>query len=160
MGGHLLGQVRRRARANSDSRVEAIEAWLQAHPWSYAVCIVAMLACWIGAAALWSDGPSRLRLVGSGLLIIAGGIIEVFLAGPLARWQRAPDSWWPDDLGDMLQQDPNWYRLSGSAIAGFGTGLIAWAVWPHMAGAAGVGIVACLAIWMWTWFAFPSLEDE
>jgi hypothetical protein len=159
----FVRHMQQRAGASASDRVTALEGWLDDHPWAYWVGVAVMVGAWCGAWGVLDADPTRAQVAGAGLLAIIGGVCEVFLAKPLAQWRDSQPWWrrlWNEGAWGAVDAGPASYRFWGSAAVGAGVGALSWAAWPHETAAIAVGIVACLAVWMWTWFAFPAVDGD
>lgn len=132
--------------------------------WLYYVGYVTVAGAWSGAVFLCfgvGEG-SRLAVAAGGLLAVAGGLLEIFLAPRLAQAREETSDivrFWEEGWTGLVDYGPATFRFFGAAAAGFGFGAMAYSVLPILSVGAVVAVVACLAIWVWTWFAFPGLND-
>ncbi|MEI6500588.1 MAG: hypothetical protein WCP21_06120 [Armatimonadota bacterium] len=134
------------------------------YPWLYYVAYGSLGGSWgLGAYLIMQVGLRPATVVG-GLLLVFGGFVEIVLSRALADarsscpwWLR----WWEEGYwGAMVDYGPGTFRFIGSAAAGLGCGVIIWSLLPRPAAVAVVtGVVACLGVWIWTWFAFDAMED-
>ena len=164
-----MRQLRRRPEPSGERRgsavVAAILAWMDEQPWAYYVGYMTVASLW--GSALWlcfglGAGHSRVALPIAGLLAIIGGMVEIFLAKPLAEIRNSAP-WllrvWEEGMWGTVEYGPATFRFFGSAAVGCGLGAWTWVVFPNVAAAAVVGIVGCLTVWIWTWFAFPVWDS-
>ena len=153
-------------RRRGSALVVAVHAWMdRVGRVIYYVGFPLMVGCWYGATWLCTSArterlPAALPL--AGILLIVGGLIEIFLGKPMneARESRASFwSLWADGTWGSINYGPASYRLCGCIAIGIGIGMVVWAMLPNAAVVGTAGIVTCLAVWVWTWFAFPSWDE-
>jgi hypothetical protein len=62
----------------------------------------------------------------------------------------------------MFQYVPRFFPLTGAGAVGYAIGRLGWRVaWNTTTQivAVGIGALVGLALWVWTWFAFPEIEE-
>ena len=99
--------------------------------------------------------PDFARLVAR---CVAEGIHRVTISTHGLRFLKEP--WLLEEgASGMIDYGPNTYRFIGCAAIGVGAGMIVWSIIPSNDVVGTVGIITCLGVWVWTWFAFPSLDE-
>jgi hypothetical protein len=143
--------------------VAAVGGVLEGNPWLYYLGSGVLIGLWGGGVALIAAVGGRAGMALGGVLVILGGLVEIVLSPALARAREACPVWlrfWEEGWWGMIDYGPGVFRFIGSAVAGVGFGVIAYAIVPSETVAGVVGVAACIGVWIWTWFAFPGYDDE
>ena len=90
------------------------------------------------------------------------GALSIILSRPLAEGRNAmpifvrylDEGWW-----GFVDYGPSWFQFTGSASVGFSFGMLAWVFVPNLTVAAIIGLVSAVAVWVWTWYLFPELDE-
>jgi hypothetical protein len=143
--------------------VTDISRVLDDHPWLYYFGFGTLGGAWGLGGWLVVGLHGRSAMLLGGVLLIAGGFVEIVLSRALSRARDACPDWlrfWEEGwIASSIEYSPATFRFFGSAVAGAGCGALVWAMVPNMVAAALVGVIACLGIWAWTWSAFAEMED-
>ncbi|MGD8238611.1 MAG: hypothetical protein PVH68_08675 [Armatimonadota bacterium] len=112
----------------------------------------------------------RYELVPSsvGLLLLAAALLPwgasmLLLSRPMAEVRSAIPTFLrviAHGWSGLFELAPWYFRLMGSGVIGVAIGLLVWLACQSALPAVIIGAVVALAIWLWTWFVFPEIEES
>jgi len=106
--------------------------------------------------------PSSLGLLLLAITLLPWGASMILLSRPLAEVRSATPTFLRvigHGWGGLIDLAPWYFRLMGSAVIGVAIGVLVGMASHSMLPAVIIGGVIALAIWLWTWFTFPQIEE-
>lgn len=157
------GEPARQLKRMGSRLVTDVSRVLDDYPWLYYVGFGSLGGAWGCGGWLITSVHGRAAMLLGGVLLIAGGLVEIVLSRALARARDACPDWlrfWEEGwIASTIEYSPATFRFFGSAVVGAGCGALVWAMAPNMVAAGVVGVIACLSLWLWTWSAFAEMDD-
>lgn len=105
---------------------------------------------------------TRMMLLVWADLALAFGAFSIILSRPLAEGRDNMPTlfrYLGEGWSGLVDYGPSVFRMWGSGSVALAFGTLSWLVVPSLGVAVIVGLVAGLALWVWTWYLFPEMDD-